>query len=931
MDAPDRRDPEVLLAHAGWIRALARSLVRDASAADDLVQDTWLAAFEHPLRSDGSLRAFLSAIARNFARSRAREESRREIREQVAARPEALPSALDTVERFALHRQIVEAVESLEEPYRTAILLRYFDDLPPREIARQLEVPVKTVNTRLTRALDQLRARLDRSHRGEPKAWIAALAPIARGDAPAPSSPIAQVAPSLGGVLMSTQVKLAIAAAVILATSSWWLMRSDGSRAREAEASAGSASLDHPTRRSSELDAGEELPSREPSLAVSALSDPSATARASEEDSLVLRGRVVDGQEQTIEGADVEVFSTPMRTFDYVGDFAAWTEKHRITAARTNEAGEFDFTLSSFGPFELNVRAEGRAEAVVTQAFTGQFVVVHALRPASLRGHVERKSDHAPVAGARVVVLNDAMLDAIFDGRTDAGGNYHVDALAPGECWIQVIPEIERDRRFDLVLTEGEAHLQDVVVDAGPSVTGEVRDKLTGRPIAGAEVSSWSFLQKTVRTDARGRYSISGVRSWRSQRLDARAPGYGKSETFIDTESNATSTADFELTPGRVMIGRIVARGGEPVGDAYVGAFGRETGVMNEALDMISTRTSVDGRFRLTDVRSDLGHVLFVRKEHFASLTIRVPREKSTDRELDVGDVVLPASSSLCGIVTDESGAVLRDVDLYLNCASSDAFIANSTTTMRTTSSDDRGRFRFADLAAGKYRLQFRRNELKPLKDVEVDLAEGEARRDFHVVIDVLLSITGRVLDPLGNGLVNALVWVSVGDPHDSFPRDDVAASTGADGSFKLSSLSPGVHALHVVPRGMWESSGERVELARANLTDVAAGSRDVVIQLARAAEIRGIVLNADGSAAARAGVVARDARGLEVDSAFADADGRFRVKVAEGATADLFAYLTRKDERTVSGYAMIENAEPRASALAVAPGTSEVVLRFTQ
>ena len=33
-----------LLAHVGWVQALARSLVRDSAAADDLAQETWMAA-----------------------------------------------------------------------------------------------------------------------------------------------------------------------------------------------------------------------------------------------------------------------------------------------------------------------------------------------------------------------------------------------------------------------------------------------------------------------------------------------------------------------------------------------------------------------------------------------------------------------------------------------------------------------------------------------------------------------------------------------------------------------------------------------------------------------------------------------------------------------------------------------------------------------
>jgi len=41
------KDVEALLAHAGWIRSLARQLASDPNRADDLVQQTWVAALEH--------------------------------------------------------------------------------------------------------------------------------------------------------------------------------------------------------------------------------------------------------------------------------------------------------------------------------------------------------------------------------------------------------------------------------------------------------------------------------------------------------------------------------------------------------------------------------------------------------------------------------------------------------------------------------------------------------------------------------------------------------------------------------------------------------------------------------------------------------------------------------------------------------------------
>lgn len=45
---PDMPLTPDLLAHAGALRALARRILRDADAAEDVVQDTWMAALERP-------------------------------------------------------------------------------------------------------------------------------------------------------------------------------------------------------------------------------------------------------------------------------------------------------------------------------------------------------------------------------------------------------------------------------------------------------------------------------------------------------------------------------------------------------------------------------------------------------------------------------------------------------------------------------------------------------------------------------------------------------------------------------------------------------------------------------------------------------------------------------------------------------------------
>src|SRR5262245_32690612 len=129
---------EKLLEHAAWIRALARRLVRDPAAADDAVQRTWLAALEHPPGEGTPIRRWLAAVLRNSVRQEKRSEERRAARLPLAARPDAQPPASDVVERAAIQRELVEAVMDLEEPYRTTILLRFFDGLPPRAIAKRM-------------------------------------------------------------------------------------------------------------------------------------------------------------------------------------------------------------------------------------------------------------------------------------------------------------------------------------------------------------------------------------------------------------------------------------------------------------------------------------------------------------------------------------------------------------------------------------------------------------------------------------------------------------------------------------------------------------------------------------------------------------------------------------------------------------------------
>ena len=180
---PDPSNPELpanLLANTAWMHALARQLVEGEDGAEDLVQETWLRVLRRGPRDPGRARGWLATVLRNVSVSNARAEGRRAARERDVAPGERIESTADVIERVASHQEVVDAVMALEEPCRRMILMRYFDGLPPREIARREGTPADTVKGRLARGLELLRRALDASHGGDRRAWVGLLVPLAR-------------------------------------------------------------------------------------------------------------------------------------------------------------------------------------------------------------------------------------------------------------------------------------------------------------------------------------------------------------------------------------------------------------------------------------------------------------------------------------------------------------------------------------------------------------------------------------------------------------------------------------------------------------------------------------------------------------------------------------------------------------------------------
>lgn len=217
---------EQLLKDSGWLKALAWHLVRDDAAAADVVQETWLAALRGGPADGRAVRSWLARVAGNLARKFHRDRTRRHRRERAAAKSESVGATPDRLlQRAELQRSVAEAVLALKEPVRTAILLRFFEDLSVREIARRGSAPVSTVKSRLATGLARLRTRLDHRYGGDRQAWLSLMLPMAGLSAAVSTAAGESLASAswlaLKGAVMSSKIAFAAGSIVVLGLVAW--------------------------------------------------------------------------------------------------------------------------------------------------------------------------------------------------------------------------------------------------------------------------------------------------------------------------------------------------------------------------------------------------------------------------------------------------------------------------------------------------------------------------------------------------------------------------------------------------------------------------------------------------------------------------------------------------------------------------------------
>lgn len=132
--------------------------------AEDISQQAFLDAQRKldTLRDPDKVRAWLFMIVRNLYRRQIRDRvTHGEVALEVLTEPVVQKRESDKqVEQSLDSESLQQVLNELPEEFRSVLLLFYFRELSYREIAEQLDVPVGTVMSRLSRGKKQLRERI---------------------------------------------------------------------------------------------------------------------------------------------------------------------------------------------------------------------------------------------------------------------------------------------------------------------------------------------------------------------------------------------------------------------------------------------------------------------------------------------------------------------------------------------------------------------------------------------------------------------------------------------------------------------------------------------------------------------------------------------------------------------------------------------------
>ena len=135
--------------------------VSNVELAEDMTQEVFMRYWQY-LRDGKAMsntRSFLYTIANNLAKDWYKKKKADSLEQHLETKPDPADTSANP-EVLASHAEVLEAIEGMEPDDKTVLLLRYVEELPPREIATILDVSPNVVSVRLNRATKRLHKNL---------------------------------------------------------------------------------------------------------------------------------------------------------------------------------------------------------------------------------------------------------------------------------------------------------------------------------------------------------------------------------------------------------------------------------------------------------------------------------------------------------------------------------------------------------------------------------------------------------------------------------------------------------------------------------------------------------------------------------------------------------------------------------------------------
>jgi RNA polymerase sigma-70 factor (ECF subfamily) len=161
MRGDERAFTEIVNSVADRYLGVAHRILRDAALAEDAVQQALLSAWRDlpDLRDPAKFEGWAYRLLVHACYMEARKRKR--WHPATIVRSIAEPTAPDLIGGIVERDRLDRGFERLSVDHRAVLILTYYLDLPSEQVAEALDIPVGTVKSRLSRALDVLRSAIE--------------------------------------------------------------------------------------------------------------------------------------------------------------------------------------------------------------------------------------------------------------------------------------------------------------------------------------------------------------------------------------------------------------------------------------------------------------------------------------------------------------------------------------------------------------------------------------------------------------------------------------------------------------------------------------------------------------------------------------------------------------------------------------------------